>query len=558
MPGKPPSQNLNFGRAGLIAFTLLGLLLMAGLIEHADPDDVLRDVMRIGWGLGAVVLFHGLVMACDSVAWRVLVREPRRVMALLFLWARWVRESVNLLLPVAQVGGEVVSARMLVLRGQSLKSAGTSVVLDKLSEALSQIPYTLLGVALLVVLKGRDDRLVRDFVFGFAILATFGLGFAVAGRAGFFRLVRRGLMALGAKLRPRALAGVSGIASALRSSWNGERFAASTALHLSAWCVGAGESWLALCLMGHPVGIAQAFVIESLGQAVASVGFIVPGALGIQEGGYVAVGAALGLPAEILLALSLVKRLRQLSLGIPAILSWQALEFRRMLARSREPRKDLPSSDSNSYVRRFARALVSPFVDTGLTPNHVTSLRIVMAIAACTACAVGGTEWSHWAALFWILATVLDRADGEFARLTGLCSEWGHLYDYWSDVAINALVFFAAGVNLSHGAWGAWAILLGAVAAAIIAADAILAEQLETRIGEKSFPSRSGLDFDDIIFVLAPILWFRFYLPLLFGAVAGGLIVGFVLWGRLTKLAAERRQGRALAIPLRAGSGGAR
>ncbi|HXE27118.1 MAG TPA: hypothetical protein VN656_01325, partial [Stellaceae bacterium] len=66
--------------------------------------------------------------------------------------------------------------------------------------------------------------------------------------------------------------------------------------------------------------------IEGLLYAVRSVAFMVPMAAGIQEGGYLVVGAAFGLPPDQALALSLLKRGRDLALGVPALLGWQALE----------------------------------------------------------------------------------------------------------------------------------------------------------------------------------------------------------------------------------------
>jgi hypothetical protein len=84
----------------------------------------------------------------------------------------------------------------------------------------------------------------------------------------------------------------------------------------------------ALYVLGHPVELSSALVIESLGQAFKALGFAVPGALGIQEGGYILVCGLYGLSAELAIALSLVKRLREIALGLPALATWQWLEAR--------------------------------------------------------------------------------------------------------------------------------------------------------------------------------------------------------------------------------------
>ena len=108
-------------------------------------------------------------------------------------------------------------------------------------------------------------------------------------------------------------------------------------LHQSiSWLLGAGEVWLALRFLGQPAGLGEGLVIESLCQAVKAAGFVVPGALGIAEGGYVVVGALFGLAAPVSIALALIKRLREIVLGLPALAAWQWLEHRRQ--------RDMPQS----------------------------------------------------------------------------------------------------------------------------------------------------------------------------------------------------------------------
>jgi len=108
------------------------------------------------------------------------------------------------------------------------------------------------------------------------------------------------------------------------------------AWHLAAWVVGTGEVWLALRFLGHPVDLSTALLVESLGQAMRAAAFAIPGALGVQEGGYVLLGQMLGIDPDTALALSLSKRVRELSLGIPGLVAWQIEEANALLV----PRSD--------------------------------------------------------------------------------------------------------------------------------------------------------------------------------------------------------------------------
>ncbi len=73
-------------------------------------------------------------------------------------------------------------------------------------------------------------------------------------------------------------------------------------------------------MIGHPVDWSDALLLESLGQAIRGAAFAIPGALGVQEGGYLLLAPLVGLPPEAALALSLIKRARELMLGLPGLI----------------------------------------------------------------------------------------------------------------------------------------------------------------------------------------------------------------------------------------------
>ena len=106
------------------------------------------------------------------------------------------------------------------------------------------------------------------------------------------------------------------------------RILSGIGVHLVGWLIGTVEVYVCLHFMGYPLSFAEAIVIESLAQAVRGAAFAVPGALGAQEGGLIALCALFGIPAEAALALSLVKRLADLVVGVPGLLLWHAEEGR--------------------------------------------------------------------------------------------------------------------------------------------------------------------------------------------------------------------------------------
>src|SRR5205814_6005507 len=86
-----------------------------------------------------------------------------------------------------------------------------------------------------------------------------------------------------------------------------------------------GEIWIALHALGTSATFVNALVLQSMAMTIRSVAFPVPGALGVQEGGYLFVGNLLGIPGETAFAISLIARVRDLAVGVPALVTWQII-----------------------------------------------------------------------------------------------------------------------------------------------------------------------------------------------------------------------------------------
>jgi putative membrane protein len=325
-------------KIALYVLWLAGFGLFVALIGAQGVGDVAGAIAAAGWGLALVVAWHFAPMLADTIAWRVLLPRPHLRRMGLLVWMRWICESINTLLPVAQVGGDLVRARLLYRAGVPGPMAGASIVVDLTTAVLMQIAFALLGVGLLLFHGGTADAAVGIGI-GIGVFGLLVLGFYLAQRAGMF-------LALARVFERMAGGGdwLSLVGSAARLDQSVGRlyrrrrpFAIACAWRFLAWSLGAGEVWLALHFLGHPVSLLEALMLESLGNAVRGAAFAVPGALGVQEGGFIILGSQVGLGAETSLALSLVKRFRELVLGLPGLAVWQLAEGRQLWRRGRGP-----------------------------------------------------------------------------------------------------------------------------------------------------------------------------------------------------------------------------
>lgn len=204
--------------------------------------------------------------------------------------------------------------------------------------------------------------------------------------------------------------------------------------------------------------------------------------------------------------------------------------------------KSIFTPPHTSWTHRLARMLVRPILGTRVTPNDLTTARLVTGIAACAAFMAGDPVWNLWGAGLWLLSCLLDRADGELARMTGASSPWGHRYDYYCDVVVNGLFFLAIGIGLRDGDLGGWAVALGVVSGASVSAASVLSEMLEDASDgdAKAYAGILGFDFDDILYLFGPAACLGLFPYLLVGAGVGAPAAMVLTWWRLVRVRKQR------------------
>ncbi|MFQ5984286.1 MAG: flippase-like domain-containing protein [Alphaproteobacteria bacterium] len=563
-----------------------GLALFVALIAYEGFAEVMSAVAVAGWGLLLVAVFHLVPITADTMAWRGLMGGGRRQSFISLLWIRWIGESVNALLPVARVGGDLIRARLITQRGLHGAVAGASVVVDVTVGLLTQILFSLMGIGLLLQQYGPSET-AAGLMVGISVFAGLLLAFYAGQRLGLFALLARVFARLAGGRMPLTLSGgMAALDEAIATIYRRRRdVAVSCGWRLVGWVLGTGEVWLALYFLGHPVSLVEAVFLESLVQAVRSAAFAVPGALGIQEGGLILLGQAIGLGPEAALALSLVKRIRELVLGGPGLLAWQIAEGRHLWRReaagrktgdpdtaagavpARRPhadgahtnpgeqprspvpplisrRKGMPAATDPPWDQRLARVLVRPLAGTGVTPNQVTTLSLILALAAGALFAWGQAAAAHWAAGLFMLARLVDHMDGELARCTGQASRFGHVYDTITGTLSYAAVFVGIGVGLALDGVGAWVVPLAIAAALATGMNAALQLRMELIGGPPStpYPRFGPVELEDGIYLIGPFTWLGGLEPFFVIASLGTL--AFCLWTVWTFLR-KRAAGRA-------------
>jgi putative membrane protein len=307
-----------------------GLGFVVWLVWEIGPTLLWAHVSALSWRLGLLMLPQALVSLLDGVGWRYAFpdRLPGVAAATTI---RLAGEAVNDTTPTGQLGGDALKAWLVTRAHVPLTEGLVAAVVGKTALVASQVAFLALGLAV----AWHDHRVSSSLRLGLSVLVGAGLlataGFLGAQGAGLFRAGSRllGWIGLGGRLSAAALR----LDTDLRGYYRHRRarLAVALLLHFLGWLAGALDVWLALWFLGAPVSPATALVIESLATGVRSAGFLVPGALGIQEGALVGILSTFGLAPSLGLAFGLVRRIRDVLwdlIGYGCLAAWGGVASR--------------------------------------------------------------------------------------------------------------------------------------------------------------------------------------------------------------------------------------
>jgi putative membrane protein len=297
------------------------------LVSLNGIGQIAAKVGTIGWGFGLLILLRLAALGLAGLGWAAASTPVGPVRIPVFLGLRLVREGVNCLLPVAQVGGDMIGGRLLTRFGFGVGPAMATILADLFLQAATQGLFAALGLVCLWHAMG-DAPVVREAGAFVLIAIPLLAGFFLAQRFGLFLLVDRALGLFNRVFQPNAAGKRLDLQPALVAIYGDRRrLALATLLHLAGWLMGVAEMWATLLLIGLPARLPECLIIESLAQALRSAAFGVPGALGVQEGGLIVLGGLFGIPAASAIAVSIAKRLPDIAIGLPGVAAWQYLEL---------------------------------------------------------------------------------------------------------------------------------------------------------------------------------------------------------------------------------------
>ncbi|WP_040508435.1 HpnL family protein [Gluconobacter morbifer] len=323
-----------------VLLSLLGVALFTFIAAKAGIHPVLEALKKVGVnGFLLLVVWQIVIDLGLGVAWKAAVPMLgfRRLAG-----ARLVRDSAGACLPFSQLGGMVIGVRATLagtdprdVRGKELHwpEGVAANLVDITTEVMGQIAFVLIALLCLIGHHGAS-RFVWPLIGGLVLLSMGIAGFIWTQHRGG-TMVRKIATFFGrhiaAEWRESLIGNTQTFQECLETLWSSpDRISLGAFCHLLCWLASAAMTWLALQLLGGHVTYLSAVAIEGVVCGIMSAGFLVPASLGVQEGAYVTLGIIFGIDSQISLSISLLRRGRDILIGIPVLLVWQGIEMRRL------------------------------------------------------------------------------------------------------------------------------------------------------------------------------------------------------------------------------------
>jgi uncharacterized protein (TIRG00374 family) len=306
---------------------LIAAVFFVWILNEVGWDTLGHYLWQVGWNWPLLLLPYGLVNWLEAWSWKyILVDTPVETKVSRLFWLRLGGEALNQLTPTAGLGGEPFKASRLQADGVPLETASASVVIMKGILVLSLVLYIFVGLALATVYLPEAAKHMLVLCLAALGLAAGSIIFVIVQRRdpfgnSFRFLDRRGWL-------PHFLRDQEGFVADLDTAMSHfyrqypSRAVLSFFLFFLSWLLHAVEVYLMFWFLGHPISWGMAVCLDALAMLFTALGFFIPAAMGVQEGGNILLALGFKLGFDLGAAFSILRRLREafwLTLGLVVV-----------------------------------------------------------------------------------------------------------------------------------------------------------------------------------------------------------------------------------------------
>ena len=286
------------------------------IIKHKDKFFIL-------------IIAHIPTIYFDALSWQLLMKKNYLGIFWCFIIS-WISQTAGKVMPTGNITGEFVRIYLSVKKGMKLSEASSTVIGDLALAAFSLLLITIFSLSF--ILFSYKDFLLLDedniyLLLSIFVLILFSILFCLMIRKRFIRfLLRNSHKYTSFKLSKKLINSLIRFDYELNLlSYRLRIVFFALFIRMLGWIGGAFEIYVFFLIIGIDVSIMDVLIIESFTAILRAIVFFVPAGLGIQEFAFVIAGSFVGLSSEAAFSAAIGRRLREVLVGIPALISWYIL-----------------------------------------------------------------------------------------------------------------------------------------------------------------------------------------------------------------------------------------
>ena len=306
-------------------FLVIGLFIFQWVYNFFSGEESVKLILDNKFQLFFLVIAHIPTIYFDSYAWLVLMTKNRLSYSSAFL-ITWISQTSGKIFPTGNIAGELIRVYLAKKSGQTFSYASTTVLVDLFIATISLLIFGMLSFILILF---KDSNLILNNGFSYFILSMLLISLATSL---FVVIIRKRVLYASLKKFPfnnflrldrRKITSILRLDYSLfRLSQEKRVLLQSLILRLFGWLAGAIEIYVFLLIIDVEANFIDVIIIESITAIIRSIAFFIPAGLGVQELAFVMVGEILGFSYVTSFSIALGRRLREIMVGIPAILYW--------------------------------------------------------------------------------------------------------------------------------------------------------------------------------------------------------------------------------------------
>tara|TARA_B100000524_G_scaffold300028_1_gene174676 strand:- start:941 stop:1927 length:987 start_codon:yes stop_codon:yes gene_type:complete len=308
---------------------LLGLLAVYWLYKSFAGPESFDYIISHKYKLFLLIPAHIPTLYFDSISWKILMKKNY----LGTLWCviiTWISQTAGKVMPTGMVTGEFVRVYLSIKKGMKISEASSTVIGDL---ALASFSLVIISIISLIIIFFTNESF---YLFkGSSIYLTFSIITLVIGSIFFCIIIRkRFLRKILKNFRFFTESKINKKLTHTLIKFDFELYKLSFRIktvifalfvRLLGWIGGAFEIYIFFLIIGVKVDIFDVIIIESFAGVMRAVAFFIPAGLGVQEFAFIVVGNFVGLSSPVAFAAAIGRRIREVLIGIPAIITWYVL-----------------------------------------------------------------------------------------------------------------------------------------------------------------------------------------------------------------------------------------